>query len=175
MGRSSPDGGGVGGNVGGAALASFLPLVNDDDVGGARALVTFFCVLCTLRAQISPINVQLYTLHHHNNNNDNLTINMHLYTLQERGGSLYSNYHHIVVVGVQECAYDVERSMLGATKEYASSAADDFALRVSCHLSASYALVAASTQREARLLGEFTDYFIHLDYIRCTNHTRLPS
>jgi hypothetical protein len=32
-------------------------------VGGASALVTFICILCTLRMQILSINTQLYTLH----------------------------------------------------------------------------------------------------------------
>jgi hypothetical protein len=48
-------------------------------VGGANALVTFICVLCTLRTQISR-SICNFT-HYINNYNINLTINMQLYTL----------------------------------------------------------------------------------------------
>jgi hypothetical protein len=49
--------------------------VEGSQVGSASALVTLSCVLCTLRTQISPINMQprFYSVIHNNTNNNNLT------------------------------------------------------------------------------------------------------
>jgi hypothetical protein len=51
-------------------------------VGGASARMTFICVFCTLRAQISRsiCNFTHYSVI--NNNYNNLTINMQLHALQ---------------------------------------------------------------------------------------------
>jgi hypothetical protein len=50
-------------------------------LGGASALVTFICVLCTLRTQLSR-SICNFTLYSNNNNNNNLTINMQVYAPQ---------------------------------------------------------------------------------------------
>jgi hypothetical protein len=58
--------------------------------GSVIALMTFLSVLCTLCMQISPINMQRYTLRWKVGRQSliaNLTINMHLYTLQGDGKS----------------------------------------------------------------------------------------
>jgi hypothetical protein len=50
-------------------------------VGTATAFVTAICVLCTLRTQIVRY-ICNFTHYINNDNNKNLTINMHLHTLQ---------------------------------------------------------------------------------------------
>jgi hypothetical protein len=51
-------------------------------VGSTNALVTFICLLCTLRTQISR-SICNYTHYSNNHNNNNLTINMQLHTQVE--------------------------------------------------------------------------------------------
>jgi hypothetical protein len=56
-------------------------------VGSASALVTFICVLCPLRTQISR-SICNFTHYSNHNNNNNLTINMQLLLRTTGGGTV---------------------------------------------------------------------------------------